>query len=498
MEGVLVKTDGLSKEFSGVRVLNRISVEIRRGEILGLIGENGAGKSTFVKLLNGTYTPTEGQIFFEGRRVQIRDASVAQRMGIATIPQEFNLVNHLNVYENIFLGKEYTKRGLLDRAGMIQKTRELLTELRTEIPPDAKIQNLSVAQKQMVEIAKAVACDSKLLIMDEPTTVLMPHEIDVLFQLVRRLKEKGVAVVYISHKLKEVKRLCDRVMILRDGEFVSLDDTRTLDEREMARRMVGRELNQIFPPKTTPQDEVVLAVEGLTVPGLLREISFDLRKGEILGFAGLMGAGRTELAETLIGLRRRQAGRIRLRGRECRIHTIGDAVRHRIGYLSEDRQGIGVLTGFDVVSNVTLTSLKSYGRFLVDRRKQREKAERYVQEFNIKTASLYTRLEYLSGGNQQKVSLAKCLDTGPEILIVDEPTRGIDVNAKREIYDFLHRLVENGISCILISSELEEVIGLANRVAVMRDGRIAGLLEGDQINEEEIMFHATGVKEGVS
>ncbi|MGE5507865.1 MAG: sugar ABC transporter ATP-binding protein [Chitinophagales bacterium] len=498
MEDVLVRTVDISKEFSGVRVLDRISVEIRRGEILGLIGENGAGKSTFVKILSGTYTPTEGQIFFEGRRVQVRDTVVAKRMGIAAIPQEFNLVNHLNVYENIFLGKEPTRLGFLDRRTMIERTRLLLAELHTDIPPDAKIQNLSVAQKQMVEIAKAVAEESKLLIMDEPTSVLTPHEIEVLFSLMRRLKARGVTIIYISHKLKEVACICDRVMILRDGAFVTLDPTSELDEREMARRMVGRELHQIFPPKTTPDPEVVLSVEGLTVPGLLHEVGFALRKGEILGFAGLMGAGRTELAEAVLGLRTKQSGRLVLHGREIAIRSLADAHRNGLAYLSEDRQGTGILLGFDVTSNVTLASLKDYGRFVVNQRREREQAADYVRAFNVRTASLATRLEFLSGGNQQKVSVAKSLDTHPEIFIIDEPTRGIDVSARKEIYHFIHQLVEGGISVLLISSELEEIIGLCNRVVVMREGRVTAVLEGEQLNEEEIMFHATGVKEGAS
>lgn len=499
VQDILVKTVDISKVFSGVRVLDRISVEIKRWEILGLIGENGAGKSTFVKILGGTYTPTEGQLFFEGKRVQIRDTAAAKRIGIATIPQEFNLVNHLNVYENIFLGKEYIRsRVLLDRKQMVQKTRELLAELQTEISPDAKIQNLSVAQKQMVEIAKAVAYDSKLLIMDEPTSVLTPHEIDVLFGLMRRLQKTGVTIIYISHKLKEVKRICDRVMIFRDGHFVSLDPTSALDEEEMARRMVGRELSQVFPPKTAPQDEVVLDVQNLTIEGLLRDVSFQLKRGEILGFAGLIGAGRTELAEVIIGIRKKKTGRVTIHGRERNAHSVGDALRNRIAYLSEDRQGTGILVSFDVASNVTLASLPGYGRFFINRKKEREKAEQYVRTFNVRTASLKTRLEFLSGGNQQKVSLAKSLDTAPEILIIDEPTRGIDVNAKREIYHFIHELVQSGISCMLISSELEEIIGLSNRVAVMREGRIMSILDGEHINEEEIMYHATGLKEGAS
>lgn len=498
MEDVLLKTENISKEFSGVRVLNRISVEIRRGEILGLIGENGAGKSTFIKILNGTYTPTEGRIYFEGRPVEIRDTGVAKDMGISTIPQEFNLINHLNVYENIFLGKEYRRGLFLDKKAMMQKTRELMQELETDIAPDEKIQNLSVAQKQMVEIAKAIAYDSKLLIMDEPTTVLTHHEIAVLFRLMERLRHRGVTIIYISHKLREVKQICDRVMVFRDGEFISLDPTDTIDEREMARRMVGRELNQIYPPKATPQDEVVLKVENLSVPGILKDISFELRKGEVLGFAGLVGAGRTELAEALIGIRRPSSGRIIIHGQPRAIHSPIDAVRNRLAYLSEDRQGTGILTGFDIVSNVTLTSLPKYSRLLINKAKERERTQYYVETFNIRAASLKEKLEFLSGGNQQKVSLAKCLDPEPEILIIDEPTRGIDVNAKREIYHFIQHLVSAGISCIMISSEMEEILGLCNRVVVMREGRVSGILDEGHMSEEEIMYYATGLKEGAA
>ncbi|NMB46460.1 MAG: sugar ABC transporter ATP-binding protein [Firmicutes bacterium] len=494
---VLVKTVDISKSFSGVTVLNKINVEIFEGEILGIIGENGAGKSTFIKILNGTYTPSEGQVFFDKNPVYIRDTSVAKRLGISTIPQEFNLINDLNVYENIFLGKELTKgKYLLDKQQMKEKTNELLQELDTDIPPDAKIQDLSVAQKQMVEIAKAVAYDSRLLIMDEPTTVLTQHEIDILFRLMQRLKEIGVTIIYISHKLREVKRICDRVMILRDGEFISLDPTDSLDEQEMARRMVGRELNQIFPPKTTPQATTVLQVHSLSIPGLLHDINFDLHKGEILGFSGLIGAGRTELAEALIGIRQISSGQIVINGTKQMISSPIDAVRNGIAYLSEDRQGTGVLTGFDVASNITLVSLDEYCKPLIDRRKEKHRTEDYIKAFNIRTPSTRTLLEYLSGGNQQKVSLAKSLDPHPEIFIIDEPTRGIDVNAKKEVYYFIHDLVKSGISCILISSEMEEILGLCNRVVVMREGRITGILEAGELSEAEIMFYATGLKEG--
>jgi ribose transport system ATP-binding protein len=498
MSEALVKTVEISKEFSGIRVLNRINLEIKQGEIFGIIGENGAGKSTFIKILSGVYTPTEGRIYFEGKPVDIKEPGIAKSLGISVIPQEFNLIHDLNVYENIFLGKEHCQGYLLDKKTMTRKTEALLKELRTELLPEEKILNLSVAQKQMVEIAKAIACDSKLLIMDEPTTVLTHYETEILFELMGRLKEKGVTIIYISHKLKEVKRICDRIMVLRDGEFISLYPTAELDEREMARQMVGRELNQIFPEKPLPEEQVVLKVEDLSIPKLLNNISFELYKGEVLGFAGLMGAGRTELAEAIMGIRTKQSGRLFVRNREVEIKNIKDAVGQKIAYLSEDRQGAAIIRTFDVTSNITLTSLPKYGRILIDNRAERERAQYYVDTFNIKTASLKTKLEFLSGGNQQKVALGKCLDPGPEIFIIDEPTRGIDINAKKEIYHFIHRLVQSGISCILISSELEEIIGLCNRVVVMREGRIAGVLDRNHLTEEEIMFHATGLQGGAA
>jgi len=494
MGEVLIETKGISKEFSGVRVLDNIDIGIERGEIFGIIGENGAGKSTLVKILSGIYTPTEGKIFFEGKEVEIKDPLHAKMIGISIIPQEFNLINELSVYENIFLGSEITRKGFLNTREMKRRTISLLEELKKSIDPEEKIERLSVAQKQMVEIAKAIAYDSKLLIMDEPTTVLTLNEIEILFDLMRSLKERGVTIIYISHKLKEVRKICDRVMVLRDGQMISVSQTGEVDEEEMAKRMVGRELSQIFPDKVSPSDEVVFEVENLTINGLLENISFGLREGEILGFAGLVGAGRTELAEAIIGIRKRDSGKISIKGKPVEIKSPNDAVKNKIAYLSEDRQGSGILTSFDLIKNTTLISLPAYSKILINSKKEREKTKKYVDKFSIRAASLKTRLEFFSGGNQQKVSLAKSLDPEPEIFIFDEPTRGIDVNAKREIYRFMNELVNEGVSCILISSELEEIIGMCNRVVVMKEGRITGILEGEHINEEEIMLHATGLK----
>ena len=490
----ILQIKGISKEFSKVRVLNNIKVDIEKGEIFGIIGENGAGKSTLIKIISGLYVPTEGEIYFEDKRITEFKPQTARELGISLIPQEFNLINELSVFENIFLGKEYQKSILLDKKRMIKKSEELLAMLHTQINPTDKIQDLSVAKKQMIEIAKALAYESKLLIMDEPTTVLAGSEIELLFKLMRKLKEKGVTIIYISHKLNEVKEICDRVMVLRDGDQIEIENTDHIDEHRMATSMVGRELSQIFPEKNKPEEETVLRVENLSVKGVLEDISFDLKKGEILGFAGLVGAGRTEVAETLMGIRKMTSGKTFIKGEEVNIKNPTDAVKHSIAYLSEDRQGTGIITSFDIIGNITLSSIDNYCKLLINHKKEREQAKHYVDSFNIRAASLKTRLEFFSGGNQQKVSLAKSLDTKPNIFIVDEPTRGIDVNAKREIYRFLTDLASKGISCIFISSELEEILGMCTRVVVMREGKITGILSEKELSEKEIMLYATGLK----
>lgn len=492
----LLRVEGITKEFSGVGILNGVSFDLHAGEVLGLIGENGAGKSTLIKIIAGIYTPTSGKIILNGREVSVLNAADGKELGITVIPQEFNLVKDLNVFENIFLGKEIRSGLLLNKKKMASLAAELLQWLcHADISPYEKIENLSVAQKQMVEFAKALSTESKILIMDEPTTVLTQDETQMLFKIIENLKQRGVALIYISHKLREIKTICDRVVVLRDGNFISDDPTEKLTEHEMATRMVGRELSQIFPDKLQCGNESVLDVEGLEINGLLHDVSFSLKKGEILGFAGLVGAGRTEVAETLIGLRDKSRGKVFVKGKPVRIKSPSDALAHGLSYLSEDRQGKGILVKFGIAHNVSLMSLAKYCSCgLINRGEEARVSEKYVEDFGIKAASLYTNLEYFSGGNQQKVSLSKSLDTHPEILIIDEPTRGIDVNAKREIYHFINGLVRNGLSCIVISSELEEIIGLCNRVVVMHSGHVRGILEGGDINEENIMLYATGLK----
>ncbi len=499
MGEALLRTEDLCKDFGGVSVLKDINIEVMSGEILGIIGENGAGKSTLMKIISGIYQPSSGRVLVNGKHVRIPDSISARRLGISLVPQEFNLIRDLPVYNNVFLGSELlTKAGLLDKAGMKAKTRELLSRLGVSLDPEAPVEMMSSAEKQMVEICKALAFESRVLIMDEPTTMLTKYEIEILFRLVGELRNAGMTVIYISHKLKEVKHLCDRVLVLRDGSIVHDGPTSEISAIEMAQKMVGRELGSIFPPKNDPGDEVVFELRGINVPGVLENISFALRKGEILGLAGLVGAGRTELAEAILGLRKKSSGEMLKGGKPLVVDEPADAVAAGISYLSEDRQGAGILTGFSVTRNVTLVSLGDYCRSilrLIDKSSERTKVQGYVDSFHIKTDNLDKRLENLSGGNQQKVSLAKSIDTAPDVLIVDEPTRGVDVSAKHEIYRLIAGLVRGGISCIFISSELEEILGMCNRVIVLREGKFAGLVEGDALTEEEIMFRATGVHE---
>lgn len=499
MQETILRTEGIYKDFGGVQVLKDINLEIRTGEILGIIGENGAGKSTLMKIISGIYQPSAGSISVDGKPVRIADSIDARRLGVSLVPQEFNLIRDLPVYNNVFLGSELlTKSGFLDKTAMKERTRELLANLKVTIDPEARVEAMSAAEKQMVEICKALAFESRILIMDEPTTMLTKFEIEILFRMVTELRAKGMTIVYISHKLKEVKQLCDRVVVLRDGVMVHDGPTTEITPLEMAQKMVGRELDSFFPPKGKPDGDVVFEVRNISVPGVLDDISFSLHRGEILGLAGLVGAGRTELAETILGLRKKSGGQLFKDGKALSIAEPADAVAAGISYLSEDRQGAGIVTSFSVTRNITLVSLANYCRSffrLIDKKTERSKVQGYVDSFHIKTESLDKRLENLSGGNQQKVSLAKSIDTAPTVLIVDEPTRGVDVSAKQEIYRFLADLVRKGVSCILISSELEEILGMCNRVVVLRGGKVAGTIDGGRMSEEEIMFYATGVHE---
>lgn len=496
MAGVLVEARGICKDFTGVRVLHDIDLPIYEGEIHAIIGENGAGKSTFVKILSGFLTPSKGAIYFKGQKVDIKNVLAARRLGISIVHQELNLAEDLTVEENLFLGREVNKGLFVDQRSMVETSKKYLAALQSTIDPKRRVRDLSIAEKQMVEIAKALSYNAKLLIMDEPTAVLTQHEIDVLFDVLRGLKKAGVTIVYISHRLREVKQICDRVTVFRDGHLVDTRNVDEVSEFEMASLMVGRDLSHLFPDKAGHAGEVAFEVRGLSIKGLIENVSFDVKAGEILGFAGLVGAGRTELAEGIMGLRNVTSGHILVNGREVTIRSPKDAMRYGIAYLSEDRKGSGIITAWGVKENVTLSTLERYCHPMIDEKQESDTMEKAIMQYDIRLPSRKARLEQLSGGNQQKVSLAKVMELDPKIIILDEPTRGIDVNTKQQIYGFIQSLAKQGKSCLVISSELPEIVGLCNRVVVMRNGRVSGILTGEDINEDEIIRYATGLKGG--
>jgi len=496
MDQPVLVADGVAKSFGPVQVLFGVDFDVRLGEVHALVGENGAGKSTLMKILAGYHQPTSGTIRVDGQPVHLSGSGPAEALGIVLIHQEFNLAEHLTVEENISLGREIRRGLFLDKAAMRERARAALAELNCAVDPNTRVRDLAVSERQMVEIAKAVSRDVRVLMMDEPTAVLTGAETEVLFRLIRRLTAQGVGVVYISHKLDEVKAISDRVTVLRDGRHIATRPAAELSQDDIAQLMVGRAMTDMFPAKDPlpPDAPLVLEVEGLTVPGWVRNASFNLRRGEILGFAGLVGAGRSELMEGMLGLRRRTSGTIRRDGQPVRIRDVADAAKAGIAYLTEDRKGKGLLVGKGLRPNLTLFALERYGRVFIDERKEATALERAVEEFDIRVKSMDALVGSLSGGNQQKLLLAKTMQIEPTILIVDEPTRGIDIGTKRQIYLFLHELARRGASIIVISSEMPEVIGLSHRVVVMRSGTVTGTLAGEDINEAEIVRYATGLK----
>ncbi|HMS54770.1 MAG TPA: sugar ABC transporter ATP-binding protein [Fimbriimonadaceae bacterium] len=490
----ILEVRSISMQFPAVRALDDVTLRFESGEVHGIIGENGAGKSTLMKILSGLYSPTEGSVVLDGSIVELDGVRAALAKGIAMIHQELNLVDELTVAENVFLGRELRRGIVLDRTTMEAETAAYLAEVHATIKPDAKVGDLSVAGKQLVEIAKALAVNASILIMDEPTAVLSEPEAEGLFELIRKLREKGVTVLYISHRLKEVCDICDRITVLRDGKFVGTIQGSEASPEVIAGMMVGRELSDFYPPKIPqPTGDPILSVDGLQVPGHVQHASFEVRPGEILGLAGLVGSGRTETAEAVVGARPTTGGEIRVAGVPTRIRNPRDAMKHGIAYVSEDRKALGLILDMSVIHNLTLPSLPDFGKFVTDQGKELECTESWKKRLDIRAGDLEASVLYLSGGNQQKVSLAKWLQTGPKVLILDEPTRGVDVGAKREIYDVIHSLAEQGLACVVISSELPEIIGLCHRAVVMREGRTVGEVSGDQLTEQSLMHLAAGV-----
>jgi ribose transport system ATP-binding protein len=486
---------GVSRSFGPVQVLFDVDFDLRPGEVHALIGENGAGKSTTMKILAGFLEPTAGEVRLDGQPVAFASSEEAEDRGVVMIHQEFNLASQLTVEQNVFLGRELRRGLFLDHRTMQERTRALLDRLACRADPNARVRSISVPDKQMVEIAKALSREARVLIMDEPTAVLTNRETEVLLEQIARLREAGTAILYTSHKLDEVARIADRVTVLRDGRVVLTAPASELSEDAMATAMVGRQMADLYPPKRPrPAADVVLEVRDLSVPGsLVRDASFELRRGEILGFAGLVGSGRTELMEALVGIRE-ATGSVTLEGKPLARRTVDAARRAGLVYLTEDRKERGLLLNKNLRENLTLLALDRFTGWLIDRRAEDAALTRAMKEFDIRTGDRELRAGNLSGGNQQKLLIAKTMLAEPRVVIIDEPTRGIDIGTKQQIYQFIHALAEGGTSLIVISSEMPEVIGLADRVVVMRMGRIAGELEGDDVTEQAIVRLAMGVR----
>lgn len=494
-----IEFKNINKNFGPVNVLNSVSFTLDAGRVYGLLGENGAGKSTLMKILSGYESLSGGEILINDESVNFADSRAAQDIGIVLIHQEFNLADDLTIAQNIFLGHEIKQGWLLDDMTMCSEAVNVLKKVGLYLDPNTKVRDLIVAEKQMVEVAKALARNTKLLIMDEPTATLTPNETQHLFKLIKELHADGVTIIYISHKLDEVEYITDEVIIMRDGHFITREFTANIDRKIMANLMVGRELSDLFPVKTKPLEsqEDLLSIRNFNVPQWAHSINFEIKAGEILGFSGLVGAGRTELFEGILGLRP-SSGDIYLKNKKITLKHPENAVKHGITYLSEDRKGKGLHIKFGLYQNLTLMALKQYANPFLHPQKEKQALNKAIDAFGIRTGGTEHKNIFnlqagaLSGGNQQKLALAKVLHPNPQVVILDEPTRGVDVGAKRDIYFLIQALAQKGLAVIVISSELMELIGLCHRVAVMRHGYLQTILQTDQLNEQELIEYATG------
>ena len=493
---LLLRMEGIYKSFPGVQALSDVKFDLHYGEVHALVGENGAGKSTLMKILGGIYHKDAGRISLEGKEVEITSPAMAQQLGISIIHQELNLMPHLTVAQNIFIGREPRSKPsfIVNDKATNEQAERLFGMLNLKLDPNTKVADLTVAKQQMVEIAKSLSFNAKILVMDEPTAALTDTEIDELFRIIRQLREKGVGIVHISHRLEELKQISDLVTVMRDGKYIDTLKTGEASIDQIISLMVGRTIFEATPElPENPSQEVVLEVRNLNRGRVLKDVSFDLKKGEILGFAGLVGAGRTEVARAIFGADKYDSGEIYIKGQQVHIKSPGDAVTHGIGYLSEDRKRYGLALGMDVKENVAMAAMKKFLSRIgwVDFKKISVRGDDMVKALNIKTPTLEQKTKFLSGGNQQKVVVGKWLTADTDILIFDEPTRGIDVGAKSEIYKLLNDLVHQGKAIIMISPELPEILRMSHRVVVMCEGRVTGILNAGEATQENIMKFAT-------
>jgi ribose transport system ATP-binding protein len=490
----VLKMVQIDKRFPGVHALSKVDFELRRGEVHCLLGENGAGKSTLIKILSGAYQPDSGEIYLHGKPVRIENPHDGQMMGISVVYQELNLVPVLSVAENMFLGRYPMTNGMVDWNRMYTEARTLLQELHADLDVRLAIRDFGVAQQQVVEISKALGLNASIIVMDEPTAALTDREIDELFRTINTLKAKGVSIIYISHRLEEVPVIGDRVTVLRDGELVGTRDVKGITQNDMIRMMIGRDLKEKFPKEKIERGGELLRVEGLGRGDAVNDVSFTLHKGEILGLSGLVGAGRTEVARLIFGADEHDRGKIFIEGEEAHISKPSDAIKYGIGFLTEDRKAQGLVLVLSVAHNVTLAAMEALfpNSPLINLGRERQQAEYYVKAMRVRTPSLYHRVQFLSGGNQQKTVVAKWLCSHSRILIFDEPTRGIDVGAKVEVYQLMNELVKEGAGIIMISSEMPEILGMSDRILVMHGGQVMGELSPREATEEKILRLAMG------
>ncbi len=494
-DDVILKMQNICKTFPGVVALENINYELRQGEVHILLGENGAGKSTLVKILSGAYQKTSGDIFFENKAIEIKNPKHAQELGIAIIYQELNLVAHLSVAENILLGREpLYAPGIINRQRLYQFSQNILDRFQLQINSRSLVKELGIAEQQMVEVAKALSLNAKILIMDEPTSALTEKEIVELFKTINRLKKNGTSIIYISHRLEELFEIGDRVTVLRDGKYVGTHNIRNTTKDELIHKMVNRELTEQFPKRQGERGEEILRVEDLNIDSKLSNINFSLHRGEVLGISGLLGSGRTELARALFGADKINSGNIYVKGVLHHIKSPRNSINLGIGLLTEDRKSHGLILDLSLKDNICLSNLDQFSKFgIVSSEKENMTAAKYISELRIKTPGLNQKVLYLSGGNQQKVVISKWLCTNADILIFDEPTRGIDVGSKVEIYQLMNQLTAQGAAIIMISSELPEILGMSDRILVMYHGKINGEFAAEEVTQENILHCALGV-----
>ena len=480
----------ISKSFPGVKALNKVSFSVQKGEVLALVGENGAGKSTLMKILSGVYQKDEGEILINGSPAELNSPLKSQHLGISIIYQELNLLLNMNIAENIFLGREQRRnvKEFVNKKEMHNKARILLNQVGLDVNTATPVSSLSTAQKQMVEVAKALSFNSRLIIMDEPTSSLTDKETNILFDIIQNLKSQGVSIIFITHRIREIFIIADRIAIMRDGEMVLTRNTEDIDENEVISNMVGRSINDIYFKEEAKIGEVILEVKNLSTKALLKNINFSLYKGEILGFAGLVGSGRSEIVRAVFGIDRRDTGDIFINKKKVKLNSTVDALRNGIGFVPEDRKYQALIPKMNVRSNISLAALEAFKKGLfIDKQKEAKVAAEYIKKLDIKTPSDRQIINNLSGGNQQKVVIGKWMETSPKILILDEPTRGIDVKTKKEIYMLMSHLAMEGVAIIMISSELPEIIGMSDRIVVIHEGKIKGEMPGKSATQEAIM-----------